>query len=164
MPGLDKKRGIEGQQILKAGTILFDGSGIVCLVRTRGRKPNRHSELIRLGYRHRAQQSPLSRCLAKGAADRYRVRLRTENPAASTTASACRQIGGPSARLSVASNARRAPILSDRGLQQRASKPHRTRSYPRKQTSIPKESVDHEPLLGSSGWVSLREKYSRQKS
>src|SRR4029077_1431579 len=36
--------------------------------------------------------------------------------------------------------------------------------YPRDQTSIPEESVDHEPLLSSPGWVSLREKYSRQKS
>jgi hypothetical protein len=43
--------------------------------KSRGRKPNRHSQLIRLGYRHRAQQPALSRCLAKGASDRYRVRL-----------------------------------------------------------------------------------------
>ena len=33
MPGLDEKRGTQGQQILKAGTISFDGSGIDCLVR-----------------------------------------------------------------------------------------------------------------------------------
>ena len=83
MPSLDEKRGTQRQQILKAGTISFDGSGIDCLVRkmselwckSRGRKPNRHSQLIRLGYRYRAQQSSLSRCLAKGASDRYRVRL-----------------------------------------------------------------------------------------
>jgi len=36
--------------------------------------------------------------------------------------------------------------------------------YPRDQTSIPEESVDHEPLLSSPGWISLREKYSRQES
>ena len=87
MPSLDEERRTQGQ--LKVGIISFDGSGIDCLVRknvglwrkSRGRKPNRHSQLIRLGYRHRAQQSPLSRCLAKGASDRYRVRLRPENPA-----------------------------------------------------------------------------------
>ncbi len=33
MPSLDEKRGTQGQQILKAGTISFDGSGIDCLVR-----------------------------------------------------------------------------------------------------------------------------------
>ena len=33
MPGLDEKGGPQGQQILKAGTISFDGSGIDCLVR-----------------------------------------------------------------------------------------------------------------------------------
>ena len=33
MPGLDEKRGTQGQQNLKAGTISFDGSGIDCLVR-----------------------------------------------------------------------------------------------------------------------------------
>jgi hypothetical protein len=33
MPGLDAKRGTHSQQILKAGTISFDGSGIACLVR-----------------------------------------------------------------------------------------------------------------------------------
>jgi len=33
MPGLDEKRGTQGQQILKAGTISFDDSGIDCLVR-----------------------------------------------------------------------------------------------------------------------------------
>src|ERR1700686_384679 len=49
--------------------------------KSRGRKPNRHSQLIRLGYRHRAKQSPLSRYLAKGASDRYCVRVRPENPA-----------------------------------------------------------------------------------
>jgi hypothetical protein len=87
MPGLDEKRGTQGQQILKAGTISFDDSGIDCLVRkmsghgkSRGRKPNRHSQLIRLGYRLRERQSPLSRYLAKGASDRYRVRLRPKIP------------------------------------------------------------------------------------
>ena len=35
--------------------------------KSRGRKPNRHSQLVRPGYRRRAQQSPSSRCLAKGA-------------------------------------------------------------------------------------------------
>jgi hypothetical protein len=30
---LDEKRGTQSQQILKAGTISFDGSGIECLVR-----------------------------------------------------------------------------------------------------------------------------------
>ena len=33
MPGLDEKRGTQRQPILTAGTILFDGSGIDCLVR-----------------------------------------------------------------------------------------------------------------------------------
>jgi hypothetical protein len=33
MPGLDEKRGAQCQQILTAGTIAFDGSGIDCLVR-----------------------------------------------------------------------------------------------------------------------------------
>jgi hypothetical protein len=33
MPSLDEKRGIQNHQILKAGTISFDGSGIDCLVR-----------------------------------------------------------------------------------------------------------------------------------
>jgi hypothetical protein len=33
MPSLDEKRGIQSQQILKAGTISFDGSGIDCIVR-----------------------------------------------------------------------------------------------------------------------------------
>jgi hypothetical protein len=33
MPGLDEKRGSLRQQILKAGTISFDGSSIDCLVR-----------------------------------------------------------------------------------------------------------------------------------
>ncbi len=33
MPAPDEKRGIQSQQILKAGTISFDGSGIDCLVR-----------------------------------------------------------------------------------------------------------------------------------
>ena len=33
MPSLDEKRGTQRQQILKAGTISFDGSGIDCLVR-----------------------------------------------------------------------------------------------------------------------------------
>jgi hypothetical protein len=33
MPGFDEKRGTQRQQILKAGTISFDGSGIDCLVR-----------------------------------------------------------------------------------------------------------------------------------
>jgi hypothetical protein len=33
MPSLDEKRGSQSQQILKAGTISFDGSGIDCLVR-----------------------------------------------------------------------------------------------------------------------------------
>src|SRR6476620_10743100 len=33
MPGLVEKRGTQRQPILKAGTILFDGSGIDCLVR-----------------------------------------------------------------------------------------------------------------------------------
>ena len=87
MPGLDEERGTQGQ--LKVGIISFDGSGIRLLSpqnvglwrKSRGPKPNRHSQLIRLGYRRRAQQSPLSRCLAKGASDRYRVRLRPENPA-----------------------------------------------------------------------------------
>src|SRR4029077_4040191 len=43
--------------------------------KSRGRKPSRHSRLIRLNNRRRAQQSSLSRCLAKGTSDRYRVRL-----------------------------------------------------------------------------------------
>jgi hypothetical protein len=33
MPSLDEKRGTQSQQILKAGTISFDGSGIDCIVR-----------------------------------------------------------------------------------------------------------------------------------
>jgi hypothetical protein len=33
MPSLNEKRGTQGQQILKTGTISFDGSGIDCLVR-----------------------------------------------------------------------------------------------------------------------------------
>jgi hypothetical protein len=33
MPGLGEKRGTQRQQIPKAGTISFDGSGIDCLVR-----------------------------------------------------------------------------------------------------------------------------------
>jgi hypothetical protein len=31
MPSLNEKRGTQGQQILKTGTISFDGSGIDCL-------------------------------------------------------------------------------------------------------------------------------------
>jgi hypothetical protein len=33
MPSLEEKRGTQGQQILKTGTISFDGFGIDCLVR-----------------------------------------------------------------------------------------------------------------------------------
>jgi hypothetical protein len=33
MPSLDEKRGTQSQQILKAGKISFDGSGIDCIVR-----------------------------------------------------------------------------------------------------------------------------------
>ena len=33
MPRLDEKQGTQRQQVLKAGTISFDGSGIDCLVR-----------------------------------------------------------------------------------------------------------------------------------
>ena len=33
MPSLEGKRATQGQQILKTGTISFDGSGIDCLVR-----------------------------------------------------------------------------------------------------------------------------------
>jgi hypothetical protein len=63
MPSLDEKRGTQGQQTLKTGTISFDGSGIDCLVRKVSgeganlevESQNRHSRFIRLSYRHIAQ-------------------------------------------------------------------------------------------------------------
>ena len=87
MRSLDEKRGTQSRQTLKAGTISFDGSGIDCLVRKMsgyGANLEVESQIgipksFDLVIATEQQQSSLSRCLAKGAPDRYRVRLRPEN-------------------------------------------------------------------------------------
>ena len=77
MPGLDEKQGTHRQHILKAGTISFDGSGIDCLVRKMSGEGANLEVESQIGIPNSfdlvidgAQQSPVSRRLAKGAPDR----------------------------------------------------------------------------------------------
>src|SRR5260221_9778976 len=69
MPGLDEKRGTQRQPILKAGTILFDGSGIDCLVRNMSGEGANLEVESQIGIPN-SFDLPVSRRLAKGAPDR----------------------------------------------------------------------------------------------
>jgi hypothetical protein len=82
MPSLDEKRVAQPQQILKAGTISFDGSGIDCLVRkmsSNGANLEVESQIgIPNSFDWLSIQSTAIIIVAlsgESASDRYRVRL-----------------------------------------------------------------------------------------